>query len=70
MLKIKNKILSAQIDIPDKLIPLMDKRTGAKSIFFPFMFPDGMAGHLILVKGVKMGWNPSDDINDVKITFK
>lgn len=70
MLKIKNKILSAQIDIPEKLLPITDKKSGAKSVYFPFQFPSGENGAIVLIKLVKMGWEPSTDISDIKINFK
>ena len=70
MLKIKNKILSAQIDIPPNLLPQTDKKSGAKSVYFPFQFPSGENGAIVVIKLVKMGWQPSDDITDIKINFK
>ncbi len=70
MLKIKNKILSAQIDIPPNLLPQTDKRTGAKSVYFPFQFPSGENGAIVLIKLVKMGWIPNDDIENIIIKFK
>jgi hypothetical protein len=70
MLKIKNKILSAQIDIPEKLIPQTDKKSGAKSVYFPFQFPSGENGALVVIKLVKMGWIPINDIENILIKFK
>ena len=70
MLKIKNKILSAQIDIPPNLLPQADKKTGAKSVYFPFQFPSGENGAIVVIKLVKMGWIPSDDLENINIKFK
>lgn len=58
------------IQVPEKLPTIADKRTGAKSIYFPFKFGDGKPGHLILTKGIKTLWEPSEDIVSITIKFR
>lgn len=66
----KLPIKSAEIEIPEKLAVIPDKKTGAKSVYFPFQFPDGNMGAIIITKLVKMGWEPSSDIEKINISFK
>ncbi len=68
-LKVTQKILSAEIEIPEKVLPQTDKKTGAKSVYFPFQFPSGENGAIVVIKLVKMGWVPKDDIKKIKIDF-
>ena len=73
MPKIQSKVnldKAWEIHIPPILTPAVDERTRAKSIAFPIKFPDGYNGHLIVVKGVRMGWEPSEDISTIVINFK
>lgn len=64
------KILSALIEVPPGLAVIKDKKTGAKSVYFPFQFPDGEMGAIIVTRLVKMGWKPEDSISTIKIDFK
>ena len=58
------------ISVPDKVAIYTDKKTGVKSVAFPFSFPDGMNGIITVTKLVKMGWQPSDDIDNIQLNFK
>lgn len=58
------------ITIPDNVAILVDKKTGVKSISFPFQFNDGIPGFLTLTRLVKMGWIAADDISEIIIKFK
>lgn len=69
-MQVKNKILSAEIAVPEKLAVNTDKKTGAKSVYFPFQLPDGSNAALCIIKLVKMGWIPSDEIESITIKFK
>lgn len=58
------------ISVPEKLAIYTDKKTGVKSVAFPFSFPDGNNGIITVTKLVKMGWQPSDDLNTIQLNFK
>lgn len=66
---IKNKILSAEITVPPNIAVFTDKKTGVKTVAFPFQFPSGENGILSLTKLIKMGWIPSSDIKKITIEF-
>lgn len=59
-----------EIAIPDKMPILVDKKTQVKSVSFPFQFGDGIPGFLTVTRLVKLGWNPSTDIESITIKFK
>lgn len=59
-----------EILIPDKMPILVDKKTQVKSVSFPFQFSDGIPGFLTVTRLVKLGWQPSNDIEKVTIIFK
>ena len=67
---VKQKIISAIIEVPTGLATITDKKSGAKSVYFPFQFPSGENGAIVMIKLVKMGWIPSDDIENINIKFK
>ncbi len=58
------------INVPAKLPVFTDKKTGVKSVSFPFQFTDGVPGFLTATRLVKLGWEPGNDIESITIKFK
>lgn len=46
-----------------------DKRTGSKIANFPFEFPDGKRGVLIVLRLSKERWEPDETIKNITIEF-
>ncbi len=59
-----------EIIIPNKLSVFTDKRTGARTVAFPFDFPSGKHGVCTVTNLDDKTWQPSDDIETVLINFK
>lgn len=57
------------IILPNKLQTFEDKKTGVRTVSFPFTFPDGTPGINSITRLVKGPWNPSDDVIGVIINF-
>lgn len=67
---LKTKQRQEEIVVPANLPILVDKKTQVKSISFPFQFSDGVPGFLTVTRLVKMGWEPSHDLDSITIKFK
>ncbi len=48
----------------------MDKRSKTRVVHFPFEFPDGSPGALILCKVKNEDWVPHEEVLSVQINFK
>lgn len=58
-----------ELTIPNKLATFEDKKTGVRTVSFPFTFPDGTPGIASVTRLRKGPWEPSDDIESVMINF-
>jgi len=58
------------IEIGPKVKVVIDKRSEARVINFPFEFPDGSDGVIIVCKMTKLDWKPNEEIERVNINFK
>jgi len=47
-----------------------DPSSGAKVTSFPFEFPDGTDGVVIICKITKLNWKPNEEIKNLNINFK
>lgn len=66
----KNNVENKEdIKVPPKLSVFEDKKTKAKTVAFPFVFPDGVNGVLTITRIVKTSWNPYDDLKNVVVVF-
>lgn len=61
--------MQEEIIIPDKMSTFEDKKTKAKTVAFPIVFPKGKNGALMITKLEKNGWNPSEDIKSIIINY-
>lgn len=64
----KNKDLE-EIVLPNNLSVFEDKKTGVKTVAFPFMFPSGASGVVSVTKLKRGPWKPSEDIETVQIIW-
>lgn len=70
-IKIKSEIIKTEtIQVPDKLAVFEDKKTGVKTVAFPFTFASGKTGILSVTHLDKFPWTPSKDIEEITIKFK
>lgn len=60
---------SEEIIVPKKVSVIVDKRTRARNVAFPFTFPDGTNGALIVCRLSAMPWEPSDTLESIIITY-
>lgn len=58
-----------EVIIPNRLQTFEDKKTGVRTVSFPFTFPDGTPGISSITRLKKGAWEPSDDIKSVIINF-
>lgn len=58
-----------EIIIGSKVKTIQDKRSKAMVANFPFEFPDGTRGVLIVCKLKDEPWNPSKDLKNLKLEF-
>lgn len=58
------------IVVPDKLSVFQDKKTGARTVAFPFDYGDGTHGVMMLTRLINAVWQPADDIESIVINFK
>lgn len=65
----KSEPLQQKILIPDQVQVFEDGKTKAKSVAFPFTFPDGTAGVLIVSRISRAPWQPIG-INNITITYE
>lgn len=64
-----NKIKPEELVIPNKLQTFEDKKTGVRTVSFPFTFPGGTPGIASITRLKKGVWEPSEDIKSVIINF-
>lgn len=58
------------IEVPERINTFPDKKTGVKSVAFPFQFPSGANGIITITHLDNMPWQPSTDIDTITIKFK
>lgn len=63
------KKISEQIEVPVKLAVFEDKKTRARSVAFPFDYPTGEHGVIIMTKLNAIPWQPSDYVKSITINF-
>lgn len=61
--------VSEIIIVPEKISTFPDKKTGVKSVAFPFTFPTGINGIITITHLDSMPWTPSTDIKTITLTF-
>ncbi len=59
-----------QIVVGDKVKVLTDKKSKSRVVNFPFEFPDGENGVLIMCRLQDNEWVPSKTIKSITIEFK
>jgi hypothetical protein len=64
-----NSLTGYQIVVGDKAKVIKDKRTKTRVANFPFEFPDGTNGVLILCRVKDEEWVPSKEINSIIINY-
>lgn len=57
------------IIIPEKLTIMEDKKSHARSVFFPFNYPDGSHGAIVMVRTKNSNWIPSEHIKSIEVNF-
>lgn len=55
--------------IPPNLQVFDDSRTHAKTVAFPFQFPDGINGVLMVSRLQRISWKPERIIKKITITY-
>lgn len=61
---------SYEIVIGDKVKVATDKKSKARVVNFPFEFPDGENGMIIVCRLQDDEWTPSHDIQSITVNFK
>lgn len=56
-----------EILVPLKIATHQDKKTGARSAAFPFVFPDGENGVVIVTRLKDGEWKPSNHIEKITL---
>lgn len=59
-----------ELVIPERIAVAEDKRTGARSIFLPFDFPDGRHGSVVVIRLENAKWNPIQDLKSITLNFQ
>ena len=65
----ENQVLSYDIVLGDCVKVTEDKRTKTRIANFPFEFPDGTRGIVIVCRVKDKPWIPSKDITSININF-
>ncbi len=65
-----NKPNSYEIVIGNKVKVITDRKSKSRVVNFPFEFPDGSNGVIILCRVKDEEWVPSTDISSITINFK
>lgn len=68
-MEVQVKVKNETVVIPNKLQTFEDKKTGVRTVSFPFTFPDGTPGISSITRLRKGAWEPSVDITSVIINF-
>ncbi len=58
-----------EIIIPPHLPVSVEERSKAKSVWFPFDYPNNEKGAIVLIKTTKFGWEPVKDVKSIIINF-
>ena len=66
----QNKPTSYEIVIGSKVPVTEDRRSHSRVISFPFEFPDGEKGAIIVLRLKDEEWKPSESIRSVNIVFQ
>lgn len=57
------------ISMPERAVVHEHKATGAKYTAFAFAFPDGTPATIVITKGIRSKWQPSQDVRKIIIEF-
>ncbi len=70
MAKINKKGKEETVTIPGKM-PIIEQKDGrVKSVYFTLIYPDGRAGAISITKITPQIWQPSEQIESIKIVWK
>jgi hypothetical protein len=59
-----------KIEMPEKVSVYEDKKSGAKTIAFPLIFPDKSDGAIMVTRLKKGEWEPLKMIKSITIEFE
>lgn len=65
----KNQENSEVIIVPKRCVVHENSETKAKYTNFPIVFPDGLPGQIILLKGTRYKWNPHDEVLKITVDY-
>lgn len=68
-LTVPNPIKTYEILLGDKVKVTVDKKSKTRVINFPFEFPDGIPGVIVICRIKDTEWQPSKTISKVTIDF-
>lgn len=58
------------IVVPPKLVVFSDKKTGFKTVAFPFDYQDGTHGVVMITRLLNELWEPADNVESIILNFK